>query len=169
MVLSHLINVFRPSTISSALLVLGEFGSMIHILHLLPEDITNERFSLTSPSATAFHHSGATEQAREKIGTVTLHAGDGETADSFLDDVERRIRKLRDDSSGSSPAPQQTGTAGVTRLVQDVLKPAAMEAIQERKKRERSMNATQSYPVFIIFIRRSRAGKILGEPTSLAS
>ncbi|KAM3516594.1 hypothetical protein NHJ13051_009763 [Beauveria bassiana] len=109
--LSYLINAFTPSTISSTLLILGEFGSTIHILHLLPENSIIERFSLTtSSSATAFNHSGATEQTREQIGTVTLHVGDGETANSFLDDVETRIRKLRENSSGSSPAQQQTET-----------------------------------------------------------
>lgn len=62
--LSRLINAFASSSIPSALLVLGEFGSTIHILHLLPENSTNERFSLTtSSSATAFHYNGATEQA----------------------------------------------------------------------------------------------------------
>lgn len=168
--LSHLMNVFTPSSNLSALLVLGKFGSTIHILHLLPENSINERFSLTgSSSAATFHHGGATEQSREQIGTVTLHVGDGETANSFLDDVERRIGKLRDDSFGSSPAQQQMGTVSVTQLVQDVLKPAAMDAIHERETRERSMNATQAYPVFIICIRRSRAGTILGEPTSFPS
>lgn len=168
--LSHLMNAFTPSTTPSALLVLGKFGSMIHILHLLPENRINERFSITtSSSATAFRHSGATEQAREQIGTVTLHVGDGETANSFLDDVEARVRKLRDDASGSSPAQQQTGAVAVTQLVQDILKPAVMDAIHQRETREGSMNATQAYPVFIVFIKRSRAGTILREPTSVAS
>ncbi|KAJ2976190.1 hypothetical protein NQ176_g5094 [Zarea fungicola] len=168
--LSHVMTAFTPSTNSSALLVLGNFGSTIHILHLLPENSINERFSLTSSSsATSFHHGGATEQAREQIGTVTLHVGDGETANRFLDDVETRIRKLRGDSSGSSPMQQQTGTVSVTQLVQDVLKPAAMDSIHERETRQRSMNATQAYPVFIIYIRRSRARLILEEPTSFPS
>ncbi|KAM3508659.1 hypothetical protein MY11210_006661 [Beauveria gryllotalpidicola] len=168
--LSRLINAFTPTAFPSALLVLGEFGSTIHILHLLPEDSINERFSITtSSSATAFHHSGATEQAREQIGTVTLHVGDGETANSFLDDVETRIRKLRGDSSGLSPAQQQTGTVGVTQLVQHILQPAAMDAIHERETREPPINATQAYPVSIIYITRSRAGTILGEPRSFPS
>ncbi|KAM3500129.1 hypothetical protein MY11210_009549 [Beauveria gryllotalpidicola] len=149
--LSYLLNAFTPSTNSSALLVLGKFGSTIHILHLLPENSAIERFSLTSSSSTtAFHHSGATEQAREQIGTVTLHVGDGETANNFLDDVEARIRKLRDDSSGSSLAQQQTGTVSVTQLVQDVLKPAARNVIHERETLERSTNATQNQPAFLL-------------------
>ncbi|OAA52569.1 hypothetical protein BBO_00410 [Beauveria brongniartii RCEF 3172] len=168
--LSRLTNAFTPSTNPSALLVLGEFGSMIHVLHLLPENSINERFSITtSSSATAFNRNGATEQSREQIGTVTLHVGDGETANSFLDDVETRIRKLRGDSSDLSPAQQQTGTVDVNQLVQDVLQPAALDAIQERETRERSTNATQAYPVFVIYIRRRRAGTILGEPRSFLS
>ena len=39
---------------------------------------------------------GTREQTREQIGTVTLYVGDGETPNSFLDDVETRFRKLRD-------------------------------------------------------------------------
>lgn len=167
--LPRLMNAFTSSTIPSALLVLGEFGSTIHILHLLPENSINERFSLTTPSsATAFRYNGAAEQTREQIGTVTLHVGDGETANSFLDDVEARIRKLIRKLRGGphDRGQEQAGTAGVTQLVQDVLKPAAMDAIHDRKTRERSMNATQAYLIFIIFIRRSRVGTTLGEPTS---
>ncbi|CEJ58476.1 Putative Title: questionable ORF [Penicillium brasilianum] len=94
--LAHVRNVFTASTTPSALLVIGKFGATIHVLHLLPEDGTIERFGLTTPSSTTtFCRSGATEQVREQIGEVTLHIGDGETAYSFLDDVETRIRKLR--------------------------------------------------------------------------
>ncbi|OOQ83196.1 hypothetical protein PEBR_36280 [Penicillium brasilianum] len=141
-------NIFTASTTPSALLVIGKFGATIHILHLLPEDGTIERFGLTS-STTTFRRGGATEQVREQIGEVTLHIGDGETANSFLNDVETRIRSVQ-----------------VTQLVQDVLQPAALDAIHEREKRDRSMHATQTYPVFVVYITRSRAGRILTEPTS---
>jgi hypothetical protein len=165
--LARLINTFTPSTTPSALLVIGKFGATIHVLHLLPENGSIERFSLTTPSSTTtFRHGGATEQVREQIGAVTLHVGDGETADSFLDDVETRIRKLRNDSLSSSPAQLQTGSVEVTQLVQDVLQPAALDAIHEREKRDRSMHATQTYPVFVVYIIRSRAGSFLTEPTS---
>lgn len=169
--LSRLKSVFTRPINPSALLVIGKFGSFIHILHVLPEENNiHERFGLaTRSSTTAFYHYGATEQTRERIGTVTLHVGDGETADSFLDDVETRVRKLQNDSSSSSPAQEQMGTTGVIHLVEDVLKPAATDAIHERETRERCMNATQAYPVYILFIKRSRAGKILQEPTSLPS
>ena len=156
--LTRLKNSFTRSGYPSALLVIGNFGSMIYVLHLLPEDGTTiERFGLSSPSCkTSFHHRGATEQAREQLGTVTLHIGDGEDATTFLDDVEARI---------CNP---QTGSVEVTQLVQNVLKPAALDAIHEREGRDRSMNATQTYPVFVVYIRRSRAGRIIsGEPTSI--
>lgn len=165
--LTRLINLFTRSALPSALLVIGNFGAIIHVLHLLPEDGTIERFGLTTPSSTTtFRHCGATEQAREQIGAVTLHIGDGETANSFLDDVETRIHKLRNDSLSSSPAQLQTGSVEVTQLVQDILQPTALDAIHEREERDRSMRATQTYPVFVVYIRRSRAGRILTEPTS---
>ncbi|PIG89951.1 hypothetical protein AARAC_010230 [Aspergillus arachidicola] len=137
------------------------------ILSTAPSNGTIERFNLTTPSSTTtFRHSGAIEQTREEIGAVTLHVGDGETADSFLDDVETRIRKLRNDSLSSSPAQLQIGSAEVSQLVQNVLQPVALDAIHEREERDRSMNATQTYPVFVVYIRRSRVGRILTEPTS---
>ncbi|CAG8890981.1 unnamed protein product [Penicillium egyptiacum] len=165
--LTRLKNSFTPSTTPSALLIIGKFGATIHVLRLLPENDTIERFSLTTPaSTTSFRHSGATEQAREQIGAVILHVGDGETADSFLDDVETRIRKLRNDSLSSSPAQLQIGSVEVTQLVQDFLQPAALDAIHERGERDRSIHATQTYPVFIVYIMRSRARMIPTEPTS---
>ncbi|KAJ5591590.1 uncharacterized protein N7459_001959 [Penicillium hispanicum] len=166
--LTHLLNTFIPFTTPSALLVIGKFGATVHVLHLLPENGTIERFSLTTPSSTTtFRYGGAIEQAREQIGVVTLHVGDGETVDSFLDDVETRIRKPRnDDSLGSSPAQLQTGGFEVTQLVQDVLRPAVLDVIHEREERERSIRATQTYPVFVVCIVRSKAGRILTEPTS---
>lgn len=157
---SRLINILRPST-PSVLLVIGELRSTMRILHLIPESGIYERFSLQTPSsANSFHYNGAIEQTRQQIGTVTLNVGDGETADSFLDHIETRIRKLH-------LAQLQIGTAGVTQLVQDVLQPAVTDALHERETQERSMNATQTYPVFIIYIERSRAGPIVREPTSL--
>ena len=153
--LAGLTTTFTCSTSPSVLLVIGKFGATIHVLHLLPENGTIERFSLTTPSSTTtFRHRGAREQARQQIATVTLHVGDGETANSFLDDVETRIRK------------PQTGSVGVTQLVQDVLQPAALDAIHEREERDRSMRATQTFPVFVVYITRSSAGRSLTELTS---
>lgn len=55
--LSRLINTFTPSTTPSALLVIGNFGVMIYVLHLIPENGTIERFGVASPSSTTFHTS----------------------------------------------------------------------------------------------------------------
>ncbi|KZN89614.1 hypothetical protein EN45_082270 [Penicillium chrysogenum] len=151
--LASITNIFTRSISPFVLLVIGKFGATIHVLHLLPENGTIERFSLTTPpSTTTFCHRGTREQAREQIGTVALHVGDGETANSFL---ETRIRKLQNDSLSSSPAQLQTGSVEVTQLVQDVLQPAALDAIHEREERDRSMRATQTYPVFVVYIIRS--------------
>ncbi|KAJ5447046.1 Aminoglycoside phosphotransferase [Penicillium cf. griseofulvum] len=148
---ASLINTFTPSTIPSVLLVIGKLGATkfsarIDVLHLLPENGTIERFGLTTQSSTTtFCHRGAKEQAREQIGLVTLHVGDGETADRFLDNIETRIRKLWTGSLSSSSAQLQTGSVEMTQLVDDVLRPAALGAIHEREGRVRSMNATQAF------------------------
>lgn len=163
--LPHLVNAISPPSVPrapSALLAVGNFQTMINVLHLLPEDGTTERFGHTTPPATTtFRHRGATEQAREEIGEVTLYVGDGESVAGFLDDVEIRARKLWNECLGSMESVEST------QLVRHVLKPAAVDAILSREGRDRSMNATQAYPVFIIRILRSKPGKILtDEPTS---
>ncbi|KAJ5158445.1 uncharacterized protein N7500_008096 [Penicillium coprophilum] len=138
---------FTPSTAPSALLVIGKFGATIFIY----------------PKATPSN----AEKLREQIGAVTLHVGDGETIHSFLDDVETQIRKLRNDSLSSSLAQLQEGNVEVNQIVQGILKPAALDAIHEREGRDQSMRATQTYLVFVVYITRSRAGRILTEPTSI--
>lgn len=139
------------------------------MLHLLPENGTIERFSFEPSSSTNFRYGGAIEKKRDQIGTVTLPVRDGETARGFLNDVEIRICKLWKDFLSSNPAHLQAGGAGMSRLVQDVLKPAALGAIHDRERPDHSMNVTQvtqTYPVFGIEIKRSRVGRIeTNEPT----
>ncbi|KAJ5800487.1 uncharacterized protein N7518_002555 [Penicillium psychrosexuale] len=164
--LARLKNIFTSSTNPSVLLVVGKFGARIHVLHLIPEDGTIERFCLVMPSSfTTFRYRGARELSREQIGTVTLDVGDGVIRNTFLDDVKTRIYKLQNDSLSSSPAQLQTGSTEVTQLVQDVLRPVALDAIHEREVRDRSMRATETYPVFIIYITRS-PGRSFLEMTS---
>ena len=158
--LSFLKNLFRTPTIPSAVLAVGRFGKM-NILHLIPEDGTIERTN--TPSQSSFHYYGSKEQAREQIGTATVHTGDGETAWEFLDDVETRIHELQNDLTPAAPA----GSVEVTQLVQDILQPAVSDVIHKREGQYPSMSSTETYPVFVIYIKRPRAGKIMGEPTSI--
>ncbi|KAG5296894.1 hypothetical protein I7I48_05857 [Histoplasma ohiense] len=150
----------------SVLLVVGKFGATIHVLHLVPEDGAIERFSLTTPSSTTtFHHGGATEQARQQIGVVTLHIGDGEAITSFLNDIEARACKLWNSSLSLS----STWSVEMIQLVQNILQSAVLDVIHEKEGRDRSMNAIQMYPVFVVHIAHSRAGRILmAEPTSFS-
>ena len=160
--LARLKNMIAPSGAPSVLLVIGKFDATNHILHLMPEDGAIERLSFTaSSSTTPFRRDGATGQAREQISAVTLHVRDGDSAASFLDDVETRVRKLWKDSLSSS-----SGSVETTQPVQDVLQQAVLDAIRETEGRDRSMNATQMYPIFAVHIVRSRAGRILTELTS---
>ncbi|GKZ28844.1 hypothetical protein AbraIFM66950_001095 [Aspergillus brasiliensis] len=161
---------FTRPTIPSVLLVLSNSSTTIHILHLLPETggSTIERLSLTYPSTTTtFRHRGAREQAREQISTVTLYVGDGETPWIFLNDVKSRIRKLLQQQQQQQQ--QQTTDSleeVVTQLVKDVLQPAALDAIHARRGRDRSMNTTRMYSVYVVYILRSSARRSLIEFTS---
>ncbi|GKZ20085.1 hypothetical protein AbraIFM66951_008195 [Aspergillus brasiliensis] len=164
---------FTRPTIPSVLLVLSNSSTTIHILHLLPETggSTIERLSLTYPSTTTtFRHRGAREQAREQIGTVTLYVGDGETPWVFLNDVKSRIRKLLQQQNDSKSSSQLQTTDSleevVTQLVKDVLQPAALDAIHAMRGRDRSMNATRMYSVYVVYILRSDARRSLIEFTS---
>ncbi|KAK2759115.1 hypothetical protein FQN54_003214 [Arachnomyces sp. PD_36] len=110
--------IFSPG-IPSALLAIGTFGTTVEFLHLIPENGTTERFSLTS-SATTFRRYGATEQSRQQIGDITLHEQDLEALDTFVDDVEARARQLWKGSLKAADV--QEGEMEATRLVQDVLR-----------------------------------------------
>lgn len=175
-----------PPSVPSALLVVGDFDRKISSLHLVPEDGTIERFGQTMPPNTILRYNGAKEVSREQIGKVTIYHGDGERLTGFLDDMTTRVCELWNSSISSSP----TRSIEVSQLVQDVLRPVAVDAVGERKagedeihekeigeevireKKRRqcsTLNATETYGVYIIRITRRKAGKILPlNPTSFA-
>lgn len=45
---SRLLNVFKPSGAPSVVLVVGKFGSMIEVLHILPDINATEHFGYTT-------------------------------------------------------------------------------------------------------------------------
>ncbi|OJD26634.1 hypothetical protein ACJ73_01985 [Blastomyces percursus] len=131
--LTRLMDMITRSSAPSALLVVGNFGATICVLHLLPEDGTIERFGLSTPSSTTtFRHHGATEKARKQIGVVTLHFGDGETTSSFLEDVETEACKLWKDSTSGTLTLVQAGRDERLQRLQDVLHSAGLDAIHKR-------------------------------------
>ncbi|KAK2737808.1 hypothetical protein FQN57_007366 [Myotisia sp. PD_48] len=124
--LARLISSFTPARPPSAVLVIGRPGQSIDILHLVPEDGTLEHFGESSKSPT-LHCFQVIEQAREQIGTVILHVGDGEDKVKFMNDVRTHVRKFWNDFLGSNPARVQIADdLRMAQLVQDVLKPAAL-------------------------------------------
>lgn len=158
-----------PYFAPSALLAVGTFGSSLHFLHLVPENGTIDHFSHSVSSSTKpFSRRGFKEQAREQIGTVTCYIGDGETRSNFLHDVENRVRKLWNDFVSSNDKQMQAINIEVDYVVQNMLQPAVLDAMHERHGRDRSMNATQTYPVHILRIMRSREGSVFTEPTSFS-
>ena len=140
------------------LLEVGTLDERIGIIHIIPEDGTVERFGLTPPFTYNDRYSGAVESAREQIGVVTL-GGDDEAFYSFLRDIEARARILMK-TSWSSQQQSATNTK-VAQLAQDVLRPAALDAMREREERA-PLSATQTYPVYVVHIKRYGTRSILG-------
>ncbi|EIW63442.1 uncharacterized protein TRAVEDRAFT_26711 [Trametes versicolor FP-101664 SS1] len=160
--LSQLSNIFSSKGAPSALLVLSIPNvRAVSILHIIPEDGATEQFKLSNtytPSTIRFR--GATEQSREEIGTVMLHTGDGESSLAFLESVADRASKITDRAATNRSTPEEIGNAEVSRWVDDVLKPAAHDAILAIEGRAPSMNAMQLYHVSVVYIKRSKPGRI---------
>ncbi|OJT10255.1 hypothetical protein TRAPUB_13209 [Trametes pubescens] len=160
--LSQLYNLFSSKGAPSALLVLSVPNvRAVSILHIIPEDGTIEQFKLSNTySSTHIYCRGATEQSREEIGTVMLHTGDGESSLAFLEGVADRVNKTTDRPTTVRSAHEEIGSAEVLRWVEDVLKPAAHDAIRAIEGRAPSENAMQLYHVSIVYIKRSKPGRI---------
>lgn len=127
-------------------MLLATSGATIDVLHVLPEDGTIERFGLTNPSCTTFRHRGAYERSREQIGTVTLHVGDGETARSFLADVDTRIRRLQTD---------RVRSVEVTQSVQEILRPRFWRRFT-KERGEWALWMLRRHTLFILFTLSTR-------------
>ena len=71
------------------------------------------------------------------------------------------------DPSESEDSDEEQGGMEVTQLERDVLRPAALDAMREREGRAHtSVNATETYPVYVVHIKRSTPG---GLPMQLTS
>ncbi|KAI1916582.1 hypothetical protein LOZ65_005216 [Ophidiomyces ophidiicola] len=160
--LARLKSIIFPPPNPSAVVVIGSFGVSIKCLHVVPEDGTIECFT-TKPAPSSFRLYGATEQSRQQIGTVTV-----ENHLQFMGEIEKRIRELWNKTSCLNlETQQQLDDTAVSKLVQNVLQPAALSAIDAQEGRERSPVATNTHPVYIVFINRARPGKIV--PSNLTS
>ncbi|EIW57175.1 uncharacterized protein TRAVEDRAFT_86993, partial [Trametes versicolor FP-101664 SS1] len=109
-------------------------------LHIVPEDGTIETFSVTDASSsnrTTFRQYGAVEQSREELGVVVLRALPEEWDLGFLDrDVRARVEKImRSSSIFGAAQKEQAGSVDVSLLVEEILKPAALDAIRAMEGR----------------------------------
>lgn len=176
-VFKRLASIFSKSRAPSALIIVGDFPS-VSIFHCVPESGYIEHFSITYGSnRTHFRQGGAVEQARERIGTLRIFAGELVEVEVFRDELKPKVRKLWSGTFGKEPRldPQeakaftQADTVDVARLVEDVLRPAMLEIIHEREGREDLVDVG-TLPVYIVHVNRSRLGLIFGtEPTSITS
>ena len=147
----------HPSTI----LMLGPLTTHAYVLHILPEDGTVEHLSRTQYPTTTFRYGGAKETSREQLGNVFLHVGDGETVSVFLDEVSKRVTKILSELQSEKAAAGDKGTAPAT--THEALRSATQACMDERTRRQPPKNAAQEYPVFLVRIERSRAGRLFTE------
>ncbi|GJE92826.1 hypothetical protein PsYK624_089840 [Phanerochaete sordida] len=170
---ARLSNALSSPGFPSVILVVGNFSTgssnaSIKVRHFLPEDGAVERFGISGQSMTTFRYGGVIEQSRDHLGEVKIYTGDGESPIGFLDEIEARVRRLSDATSESNMEQGQMGDAEVVQRTTEIVRQAVFDAIRDRG-RAPSSNATQTYPVYVIGIKRSRAGRIMGEPKSWVS
>lgn len=152
----------------SVIAALGNPGSFVYYLHIVPEDGVAERFGLLRP-APSFRYNGAEERSREQLGTITLYKGDGESADEVLADVQsialKALAGLRERGQDES------GRGADVDACERCLGQAIREVIAKRADRPPSDKATQTLPICLVRVVRSRPGPIVAgvEPTSFPS
>lgn len=142
------------------------------VLHIVPEDSTIKTFSITDSSCsnrTTFRQYGAIEQSRKELCTVVLHALPDKWDLGFLDGVRATVKKIMGSSSIFSAAQkEQAGSVDVALLVEEILKPAALDAIQAMEGRTLPKDAAvEIYHVSIIYVNHKKHGQICGELRSI--
>lgn len=132
--LTSVLGGIRATKHPSVVLVTGQYST--DTLHMVPESNVAESFSYGRPATSTFSFGGATERLREQIGSITLHVGDGEGWNDFLDDVGNRATLLL---SKEEPSVLE---AEVTRALDQASRSAVLDALEERARSQSSENAT---------------------------
>ena len=141
----------------SAVLMLGEPPGRLTVLHVIPEDGQTESQSTSSPKNC---FGKAKERTREHMGTVTLdNAGGSDTPYQFMDDLQARVKQLRDKAFESEGS--EYGAEDVDFVVEEVLRPGAIGALRAREGRTPVANASSSYPLYLVYIDRPAPGDIM--------
>lgn len=144
----------------SAVILVGDLSRRVEFLHIVPEDGTQERLAFPGSNAMKFSYGGSTERSREQLDPILLHVGDGETKGRFLDDVGGRATELLMRKSEKSTP---DGDGGTVPTVDYILRSAVVDCSEKRKDRPPPQGATQTYPIYIVHIERSRPGKLIND------
>ncbi|KAH9848033.1 hypothetical protein C2E23DRAFT_764330 [Lenzites betulinus] len=170
---SSFLNMFSSKSAPSVVLLVRTLdGRTDAILHVIPEDGTIEVFASTGESsraATRLRHYGAVEQSREELGTVTLN--EFESVFWLDGDVRARAKKLMENLTLFGDArEEETGSVPLPRLAEEILKPAALDAIHAMEVREIPTGDVQveTHHVYLVYVNRPHGpGEITGEPRTL--
>ncbi|KAI0634808.1 hypothetical protein C8Q77DRAFT_1156192 [Trametes polyzona] len=178
--LSKFLHAFVPRGFPSAIVVVGEPQTRNHLLHIMPESGDVECCSTGHIRG----DNSASACAKEKIGDITTCPGDYDTMQEFVRDVEERAlerwqevvtagpsadsasadflqsrdRAEKNKEKGSSSGWRRGYMVDVDQLVDDILRPAALDAIREWELKATPTMYTQ--PVFIVRVKRSEPGRV---------
>ncbi|VDB90171.1 unnamed protein product [Peniophora sp. CBMAI 1063] len=138
-----------------------EAPNRVFILHVIPESSKVERIDTTFSKK--IRYGNAKVRSSEQIGTVRLDKpGGDDTAYKFMEDLTARVKKLCDENAG--------GFEVVDRMVKEVLRPAAVEALRDREASTTlSRDGSSAHTLTLVYVDRQKAeGILVGyEPSSI--
>ncbi|KAI0634806.1 hypothetical protein C8Q77DRAFT_655464 [Trametes polyzona] len=167
--LSSLTNVFVSRGLPTAVIVVGTPGreTESNILHIMPENGTVERYDICF--TTRVIRNNGSERSREQIGTIAVpRLGDHVAMKNFLDDIQARAL-LRWKEVVSDPSRPERGARNyspfgyivdVPQLVDDILRPAALDATRAWEELVPPESTGVTEPVYIVHVKRSKPGII---------
>ena len=144
----------------SAVLVVGTYNvDIVEVFHIIPENGTLEQFSRRYNGSVTRGY-GATDLSRELLGSATVYGND-ENMENLVEGLKKRIPELLTQSRVMDIKTWRTATR-VSRLVDEVLRPAGLEALKEREERTaHSIGAvTGQFSVYLILVKRPRPGPL---------
>lgn len=133
-------------------IVLGSESIRYAVQHIVPEDFSSECVQELMPGPEPFTDRGMKEQSRELLGEISTTTTEGERALDFLHIVRAHASKSLDNFA------EQKGDASI---VEEALRAAAIQCMEQWVEQERSGEVVRSYTVSLVKIARKKPGPFL--------
>lgn len=155
----------------SVVCVLGDPSSKGSCVHIVPEDGSIESFGFQRPSADTFRQHGAEEVTRRRLAEWIIYKGEGESEVEVMEAVGAAAHKVWELQSQRDGTDAQHPTVGGSRSAtttstdsveacQRVLEVAVRSESARRDGRPSSDQATQTVPVYLVWVVRTRPGRL---------